>query len=59
MRITSLNIRHGGGARTSALVDYLARTRADTLAITEFRLVESWGSRHARFNPEADRRYLQ
>ncbi|MDF1719643.1 MAG: endonuclease/exonuclease/phosphatase family protein [Minwuia sp.] len=38
MRIVSLNIRHGGGARTPALADYLIGADADVLAVTEFRL---------------------
>ncbi len=37
MRIATLNIRHGGGTRVSAILRYLPTLDADVLILTEFR----------------------
>ena len=37
MRIVSLNIRHGGGSRVSALLDWLTAQSADFILLTEWR----------------------
>lgn len=37
MRLATLNIRHGGGTRITALLEFVAKLDADMLVITEFR----------------------
>lgn len=37
MRIATLNIRHGGGKRTSSLLEHISRIDPDILVLTEFR----------------------
>lgn len=37
MRILTLNIRHGGGRRIPAILDYLAACSADLVVLTEYR----------------------
>lgn len=37
MRIVALNVQHGGGRRTAAIVDALAAYRADVVVLSEFR----------------------
>lgn len=38
LKITSLNLQHGGGPRISKIVDYLTKTESDILVLTEFRI---------------------
>jgi exodeoxyribonuclease III len=48
MNILSLNIRHGGGSRVSAILQYLAECSADVIVLSEFR-VNKQGSKIIEF----------
>ena len=35
MKIITLNIQHGGGRRTAAIVEFLAQSNADVIVLSE------------------------
>ena len=41
LRISTLNLRHGGGQRASSICDYLSSTDDDIIVLTEFRMNRS------------------
>jgi len=38
MKIITLNIQHGGGRRTAAIVEFLAQSNADAIVLSEYQL---------------------
>ena len=36
MKLITLNIQHGGGRRTAAIVEFLAQSNADVIVLSEY-----------------------